>query len=285
MKKVRSSDFSRILAEAVATNLIFRGDVTLNVTKRIVVPLILVVGAFGIVLLAEGIRAQRGERPLPIYWSASLLILISTLLLRFWSVDTGRFAEAVALSNPIPDSLLHPQRYLNWMVVAMAVGLVATVLIQSNFFLGAGIYLIMQICLIITFSGILHMQPRRILNSPMLKRPFLITTGFWLIITPLVFILFVYNGAFSLVVVPYVAMLGLMAAVVWLGLGYGKRPLSFRVLGAVGAASFVFSDALIGHMVFVNPETSWQLLISPTYVLAIILLSHALLAWSDVFKA
>ena len=120
----------------------------------------------GIVLVAEGMRLQSGERPLPIYWSARLLVLMSIVLLRFL----------------------------------------------------------------------------------------------------------------------YVAALGLMAAVVWLGLGYGKRPLSFRILAAVGAASFVFSDSLIGHMVFVNPDTPLQMLISPTYVLAIILLSHALLAWSEVMK-
>jgi len=257
----------------------------LNMKKRTVIPLILVVLAFGIVLMAEGIRAQSGERPLPVYWSASILVLISTLLLRFWSVDEARFAEAVESSNSaVPDSPLHPQRYLNWLVVAMGVGLIATVLIQSNFFLGAGIYLIMQVCLIITFSGILHVRPRLIWNTPELKRPFLITTAFWLLITPLIFILFVYNGTWSLVVAPYVAALGLMAAFVWLGLGYRKRPLAFRVLAAFGAASFVFSDALIGHMVFVNPETPLMLLISPTYVLAIILLSHALLAWPDVLR-
>ena len=252
--------------------------------KQTVIPLILVVLAFGIVLMAEGIRAQSGERPLPVYWSASILVLISTLLLRFWSVDEARFAEAVESSNPVPNSPLHPQRYLNWLLVAMGVGLIATVLIQSNFFLGAGIYLIMQVCLIITFSGVLHVRPRLIWNTPELKRPFLITTAFWLIITPLIFVFFVYNGTGSLVVAPYVAALGLMAAVVWLGLGYSKRPLSFRLLAAIGAASFVFSDSLIGHMVFVNPATPLQLLISPTYELAIILLSHALLAWPEVMR-
>ncbi len=43
-----------------------------------------------------------------------------------------------------------------------------------------------------------------------------------------------------------------------------------------------FSDALIGHMIFVNPDTTWVTLISPTYVLAIILLSQAALFWLAV---
>jgi len=53
----------------------------------------------------------------------------------------------------------------------------------------------------------------------------------------------------------------------------------------MGATSFVFSDALIGHMVFVNPETPLVFLISPTYVLAIILLSQAALLWPEVLVA
>jgi hypothetical protein len=53
----------------------------------------------------------------------------------------------------------------------------------------------------------------------------------------------------------------------------------------MGAASFVFSDAIIGHIVFVNPETPLIFLISPTYVLAIILLSQAALFWPEVLRS
>jgi hypothetical protein len=147
-----------------------------------------------------------------------------------------------------------------------------------------GIYLIMQVCLIGMFSGLVHLRPRVIRATVGLGRPFLIAALFWLIITPLVFVVFVYREPDSLIVAPYVAALGLMALVVYVGLGYGQRPLPFRVLPALGATSFVFSDALIGHMAFVNPDTSLQVLISPTYILAIILLSHAVLFWPDVLK-
>ncbi len=37
-------------------------------------------------------------------------------------------------------------------------------------------------------------------------------------------------------------------------------------------------------MVFVNPDTTWVMLISPTYVLAIILLSQATLFWPQIFR-
>jgi len=164
----------------------------------------------------------------------------------------------------------------------MVVGLVATVAITWNFYLGAGIYLVMHLCLMAAFSGILHLQPRRVWRSVVLRRPSLLTSSFWLIVTPLVYVLFVYNGPLTLIVAPYVAALGLMALVVWLGLAYRQRPLLFRVAAALGAASFVFSDALIGHMVFVDPETPLVFLISPTYVLAIILLSQSLLFWPEV---
>ena len=87
----------------------------------------------------------------------------------------------------------------------------------------------------------------------------------------------------AFIVAPYVAALGLMVLVVWLGLAYRQRPLLFRVAAALGAASLVFSDALIGQMVFVDPETPLIFLILPTYVLAIILLSESLLFWPEVW--
>jgi len=247
--------------------------------NRAIVPLGLSVLAFMVILLAESIRFRTGQRPLPIAWSASGIVLAAVVVLRWWTVDAGRFETAVQVTNPLPDLPLRPRRYLNMMVAAIGVGLVATVAITRNFYLGAGIYLVMHLCLMAAFSGILHLQPRRILRAVELRRPSLITSAFWLIITPLVYILFVYNGPRTLIVAPYVAALGLMALVVWLGLAYRQRPLLFRVLAASGAASFVFSDALIGHMVFVNPETPLVFLISPTYVLAIILLSQSLLFW------
>ena len=253
-------------------------------TKRAIVPLGLSIVAFLVILVAESIRIRTGERPLPIAWSASVLVLVATLLLRYWVVDERRFETAIHATNPLPDVPLNPRRYLNMLVVAMMVGLIATVSIYQNFFLGAGIYLVMQICLIIAYNGILHLRPGRILASPVLKRPSLMTTLFWLIVTPLVYVVFVYNGPITLIVAPYVAALGLMAAVVYLGLAYRERPLAFRLLAAVGATSFVFSDALIGHMVFVNPDTTWVMLISPTYVLAIVLLSQAALFWPQVFR-
>lgn len=249
--------------------------------NRAIVPLGLSILAFVVILLAESIRIRTGERPLPIAWSASGIVLAAVVVLRWWTVDEARLATAVQATNPLPDVPLHPRRYLNLLVAAMGVGLVATVAITRNFYLGAGIYLVMHLCLMAAFSGILHLQPRRILRSAELRRPSLIASLFWLIVTPLVYILFVYNGPMTLIAAPYVAALGLMALVVWLGLAYRQRPLLFRALAALGAASFVFSDALIGNMVFVNPETPLIFLISPTYVLAIILLSQAALFWPE----
>ncbi|MFO7680397.1 MAG: lysoplasmalogenase family protein [Chloroflexota bacterium] len=254
-------------------------------TKRAALPLVLSIVAFVVILLAESIRMRTGERPLPIAWSASMIVLVAAIILRWWAVDEARFKAAVQTTNPLPDAALQPRRTLNMMVVSMAVGLAATIVIPQNFFLGAGIYLIMQICLITAYSGILHLHPRKILHSPELRRSSLVTSLLWLTITPLIYILFVYNGTLTLLVAPYVAALGLMAAVVYLGLAYRERPLAFRVLAALGATSFVFSDAIIGHMVFVDPETPLIFLISPTYVLAIILLSQAALFWPEVLRS
>jgi len=122
--------------------------------------------AFVVILTAESIRIRTGERPLAIAWSASGIVLAAVVVLRWWTVDEGRFETAVQAPHPLPD-----------------------------------------------------------------------------------------------------------------------RPLPFRLSAALGATSFVFSDALIGHMVFVNPETPLVFLISPTYVLAIILLSQAALLWPEVLVA
>ncbi|MCB8968198.1 MAG: lysoplasmalogenase family protein [Chloroflexota bacterium] len=244
---------------------------------------VLVLLAFVIILAAAVIHAQTGERPLPIVWSASIIVLSATILWRFWGIDADRWAQLIARTNPVPETPLQPRRYLNMMVVTMAIGLVATIIIYQNFFIGAGIYLVMQFCLIAAHSGILHLNPRRIAASPALRSTSWRTTLFWLVLTPVVFIVFVYNGSQSLIVAPYVLALGLMAAVVYLGLAYRERPFLFRATAALGATSFVFSDALIGYAVFVNPSTPLVIIISPTYVLAIMLLAQATLAWPELW--
>ena len=251
--------------------------------KKQTVLLGLMILAFVIILIAEAIHMQRGERLLPLAWTASGIVLVSTLLWRFWAVDKSRWTNLIQDSDVVEIAQLSPRRYLNLMLIAMLVGLIATIAIYQNFFLGAGIYFIMQLCLIAAHNGILHLSPRKIWSSTALRQPSILMGLFWLIMTPLVFLLFVYDGNRSLIVAPYVLALGLMAAVVSLGLAYGKRPFLFRLLATLGASSFFFSDAIIGHTVFVNPDSSWVYLISPTYVLAIILLSHASLAWPELW--
>jgi len=174
------------------------------VNRRAIVPLGLSILAFVVILTAESIRIRTGERPLAIAWSASGIVLAAVVVLRWWTVDERRFETAVQTTNPLPDRPLHPRRYLNMLVAAIAVGLVATIVITQNFYLGAGAYLIMHLCLIAAFSGILHLQPRRILQAAALRRPSLLTSLFWLVVTPLVYIFFVYNGPQTLIVAPYV---------------------------------------------------------------------------------
>jgi len=244
----------------------------------------LMILAFILILIAGVIHLQTGKRPLTIAWSASVIVLFSTLLWRFWALDKTRWIVAIEITDPLLGVALRSRRYPNMMVAAMGVGLVATIVIYYNFLAGAAIYLLMQLCLIAAHSGILHLNPRRLLNSAALRKPSQRSLLFWLLLTPLVFIFFVYNGRESLIVAPYVAALGMMAAVVSLGLAYKKRPPLFRWLSTLGAVSFFFSDAIIGHVAFVNPDSALVVIISPTYVLAIILLSHASLGWSELWQ-
>ncbi len=89
--------------------------------NRVIVPLGLSTLAFVVILIAESIRLRTGERPLPIAWSASGIVLAAVVILRWWTVDERRFETAVQATNPLPDAPLPLRRYLNMMVAAMAI--------------------------------------------------------------------------------------------------------------------------------------------------------------------
>jgi len=57
--------------------------------NRTIVPLGVSILAFVVILLAESIRIRTGERPLPIAWSASGIVLAAVVALRWWTVDRG----------------------------------------------------------------------------------------------------------------------------------------------------------------------------------------------------
>ena len=138
---------------------------TYKPSKRIILPIILGISGFVLILISEIINQIQGSKILIIAWSASILITISTFIIRFYSIDPKRFEEIIQNTNPIENRQLHPQRFLNWIVIAMVIGLTATIVIAYNFIFGMLVYLLMQISLIIAFSGIIFIGPIPIIIS------------------------------------------------------------------------------------------------------------------------
>ncbi|MFX0023645.1 MAG: lysoplasmalogenase family protein [Candidatus Hermodarchaeota archaeon] len=248
---------------------------TNKLSIRLILPTLIGISGFIMILVSEVINQIQGSKILIIAWLASILITISTLIIRFYSIDTDNFKEVIQKTNLVENRQLSPDRYLNWIVIAMVVGLIATIVIAYDFIIGMLIYLLMQISLIIAFSGIVIINPSVQLGHPKLRKIFLISIIFWIIFIPLVFFIFVWNGTESLIVVPYVVTIGSMACISWFGLGYNQRSKLFRYFIVIASSLFVFSDLLIGNARYGTFHIDIYLLIDITYVLNILLMSHA----------
>ena len=243
--------------------------------KRRILPIILGGLGFIMILISEIINQIQESKILIIAWSASILITISTFVIRFYSIDSEKFKEIIQETNPVKTHELKPIRFLNWILIAMIVGLIATIVIAYDFIIGMIIYLLMQIALMIAFSGIISISPKAQMSHPKLRKTFLISILFWIVFIPFVFFIFVWNGTESLIVVPYVVAIGFMACISWFGIGYNQRSKLFRYAMVVASSFFVFSDLLIGNSRFGTFRIEIYFLIDITYVLNILLMSHA----------
>ncbi|MHA1984617.1 MAG: hypothetical protein ACW967_09700, partial [Candidatus Hodarchaeales archaeon] len=217
-----------------------------------------------------------------INWLASILIVIAMLIIRFYSIDPNKLNDIIQGTNPVEGSQFSSNRFLNWMVIAMIVGLIATFTIRYDFIAGMLVYLIMQISLIIAFSGIFHYHPSKIFQNSNLRNVAILSLGFWIIAIGVIFFVFVYGSSDANIVIPYVTTIGIMATYSWFGLGYSQRSWIFRLMLIVASGLFVFSDSLIGNENYGQiPLTDLFFLINPTYVLNIFLMSQAVLFLKD----
>ena len=240
-------------------------------------------GIIGVItiFLSEFIVHSTGTKIVQISWLASAFITISSLIIRYYSIDSDKFIEFIQESNPLTEVKLSPLRYLNWMTLAMIVGLIATITIAFNFILGMLVYSTMQICLIVSFSGLYTLDPRRMIKHTSLFEIFIISAIFWVIAIPMIYVVLVYSGPDSLIVVPYVVIIGIMSCVSWFGLGYTSRSALFRWMIVVASGLFVFSDTLIGNARYGQVSFDLDFLIDITYVINIFLMSHAVLFLLD----
>ncbi len=219
------------------------------------------------------------ENPLWIGYIASILITLGAFLFSYLYADVDQLSKSLQESSDSSEYPLKPRRFLKIMPYAMLVGIGATIAIHQQFVIGMGLYFVMQILLIIAFSGIINLRikvmfskKRRVVN--------IIIMVFWLAYMLTIFPLLILPGleGIMLYLVPiYVLSLIIMGAIAFLQLPYRKRSLGMRVVLALGATSFIFSDTLIGITVFGHPFEWSAALIQPTYVLAIALISIAIL--------
>lgn len=216
-----------------------------------------------------------------ITWSASVLIALSALVIRFYSLDIDGFSKTINETDP-SDVNLNGRKFVNWMTIAMVIGLAATIIIHYDFIFGMLSYLLMQIALIISFSGIFSMKQSTIKKSSfdgltkLSKRSMI----FWSLTTVLLYLLFVFNGSSdSFIVIPYVITIAIMAHFTWYGLVYTERNFKFRWFPVIASGLFFFSDAIIGSDRFGPFEVSnfLVLIIDLTYVFNIFFMSQAIL--------
>ncbi|UCG00279.1 MAG: hypothetical protein JSW11_11590 [Candidatus Heimdallarchaeota archaeon] len=236
---------------------------------------------FLMILISELIVIVHGTKIVQVSWLASVLIMISTLIIRFYSVDLDQFDQIIQDTNPVKGSGLTSLRYLNWMTLAMVIGFFATVTIAFDFIIGVLVYLVMQICLIISFTGIFLIKPSELLTDSNLGNSFIMSLVFWLIAVPAIYFTLIYNDIESLIVIPYVIAIGTMACISWFGIGYNQRSRTFRWMIVVASLLFVFSDTLIGNARYGSIRLGLTQLIDVTYVLNIFLMSHATLFLKD----
>lgn len=245
-----------------------------------ILPLSFGILAVVLIIISKIIEVTSGEKTYLIAWGASGSVAISILLYRFSSDNSEKFCQRIKDTNILSSQKLNPMRFLNFLTLAICIGLVATVVIYYNFILGMVIYLLMQLSLIFAFSGIFSINIiQNILqnDSRKLRKITIISLTFWILTILLVYLLFVYSGSDSLIVVPYVIALGTMAHYTWYGVAYDRRPFWFRFLLPLASMIFVFSDALIGNNVYgVNklPDNIY-LLIDITYVLNIFFMTQS----------
>ena len=248
------------------------------------IPMYFGISGLVVIVLSKIVELTTAQKSYPIAWLASLLVVISMIYIRKYSIDEEKFSKAIIESNPT-EYILHPVRYLDFMTTAMVIGFFATVIIHYNFIVGMIAYLLMQLCLIRAFSGIFIINPRITFSHYKFKKLTRISAIFWIAYVILVYSIFVYNGSESLIVIPYVICLGTMAHVTWYGLCY-DRTLRFKQMLIAASAFFVFSDSLIGNNEFGKNKVNENLYltIDITYVISIFLLTTAILFLKDKEK-
>ena len=244
--------------------------------KSFSIPFTFGILALVFITISNIVEQIQGQKINEIAWLASLCIVISFIIIRFYSISGDKFTSIILESNPTGLGL-HPNRYLNGLTISFIVGLIALIAISFNFILGMLIYLVMQLCLIYSFSGIVVYNIFNVKESPKIRLNAIISIIFWVVLVGTIYLVFVHSNN-SLIVIPYVLALGTMAHYSWYGFSYTQRSFLFRIMPMIASAFFVFSDALIGNSEYGSIQfQDLYVLIDFTYVINLFFMSQAIL--------
>ncbi|NHI92925.1 MAG: hypothetical protein EAX96_10525 [Candidatus Lokiarchaeota archaeon] len=237
----------------------------------------------------------------PILWIASIFILISSILIRFFVIDPEKLKKVIKTTDiKIKDfqniKELKPIYFYRYMSIGMLFCTLADFGIHIFPPSGVILFFIAHIFHIIAFSGIIHLHPKYIFRRTG-KKFAIISTIFWAVIASLIYIFLIlsipdYNNFFgpisatlkiviSYFLLPYVIILTLTTVLTFYGLIYFNRTLNFRIKLSMGMSFFVFSDTMIGLSIIIGQSYLLTMLIYPTYIIAIFLLQFAVLSLRD----
>ena len=209
------------------------------------------------------------------FFLPSILILIAAYIIRFLVIDINRSIKIIDDTYPFKSKNTNFKIYINFLFVAMHIGLLATITIHYHFFTGAVIYFFMHIAIIFAFSGIINLNLGAVIKNKKIFIFYLLNFIFWFFISNIIFFFFAYKNLNSLIFLPYVYILGLMTCISFLGLFYTKRSALFRLVTALGALIFLISDTFIGYAGKKEMGTIFLYFINPTYVLSIIMFTYS----------
>jgi hypothetical protein len=229
---------------------------------------------FIMVIVHEAVRHITGSPIMAIDWAANALMVITSFYIR-GHVDEKKYRKAVMES--VPDGRqVNPLRFINGMPGAMVVGLAAEITIRYNFIAGMILYLVMQVLLIYSFTGILPFRFSDFRNGES-RNYYRVITVLWLLVPGTLFYLFIHNGLQTSIVIPYMLILCVMTIVTYFAYSLGQRPLVFRLAPAAASTLFVISDILVGYVAFNNPVNKCYAAISMTYITAMLLFNVTIL--------
>jgi magnesium-transporting ATPase (P-type) len=117
--------------------------VMVNTSSRFLLPFLLGIAGL-LAIITSTIIILNNPKIVEITWLASVFIVLGTLIIRFYSLDVDGFAETIKQTDP-GNTELDGRKFVNWMTIAMIIGLVATIIIHYSFEIGMGLSIPIEI--------------------------------------------------------------------------------------------------------------------------------------------